>query len=87
MLNDEAAIQEWAEFMTTYPGSSPKAGVTLLERPEFLALTFAEVAQQSGGLKELDRFGMGVDAVGEEDGVGLLAAVDCDEELGVTGRE
>jgi len=41
----------------------------------------------SGGLDELDRFGLGVDSVREEDGMDLLAAVDRDEQLGITGRE
>jgi hypothetical protein len=40
-----------------------------------------------GSLEELDRFGMRVDAVGEKDGMDLLAAVDCDEQLGITGRQ
>ena len=41
----------------------------------------------SGSLEELDRFGLGVDAVGEEDRMDLLAAVDGDEQLGIAGRQ
>ena len=43
---------------------------------------------RAGGssLEEFDRFGLGVDAVGEEDGMDLLAAVDRDQQLGITGR-
>ena len=40
-----------------------------------------------GSLEELDRFGMRVDAVREEDGMDLLAAVDRDEQLGVAGGQ
>ena len=51
------------------------------------AVGVAELIGIGGSLEELDRFGMGVDAVGEEDGMDLLAAVDGDQQLGSTGGQ
>jgi hypothetical protein len=38
-------------------------------------------------LEELDRFRTRVDAVREEDGMDLLAAIDRDEQLGIAGGQ